>query len=409
MKVLWFSPTPSLYENKTWGHNGGGWITSLETLIRDQAGIQLGIAFEHKDNVFRTERNGTIYYPINMLTKKINIFLKKIDIDIEEKIMIPYYLKIIDDFNPDVIQIFGSEWSFGLVAQYIDIPIIIHMQGNSTAIYNARFPVGFGKYDFVFNNIVSPKKIIGQLLNDRGFWKRTKREERILKYCHYYIGRTDWDESITQLYNPASIYYHCDEALRDVFINSEKNWQLHNRDKLILISVISSPLYKGMDLVLKAAKLLKENTSFNFEWRICGIKNITIQEKKTKTRAENVGVKLLGIVSAEDLKEELLNADIFVHPSYIDNSPNCVCEAQIVGMPVIATNVGGVSSIIEHGKTGLLFPANDPFMLCSYIKLLQDKSIASSLGKNARERAIKRHNPNTILENLLNIYNSIIK
>ena len=49
------------------------------------------------------------------------------------------------------------------------------------------------------------------------------------------------------------------------------------------------------------------------------------------------------------------NSHIF-HSSYIENSPNSVGEAQMVGVPVVASRVGGTDSMVEHGKTGFMYP-----------------------------------------------------
>lgn len=68
-------------------------------------------------------------------------------------------------------------------------------------------------------------------------------------------------------------------------------------------------------------------------------------------------------MNSDKLVELLLESDLYVHTAYIDNSPNAICEAQYLGMPIIATYVGGVPSLIEQGKDGVLIPANDPFML----------------------------------------------
>ena len=106
----------------------------------------------------------------------------------------------------------------------------------------------------------------------------------------------------------------------------------------------------------------------------------------------------------------LCNATCFVHPSYIDNSPNSVCEAQILGLPVLATHVGGISSIVKDGETGILFPANDPYTLASKIKeVTQSPALAVRLGKVAREQALKRHDPMMIRMTLMNIYKQILE
>ncbi|GAB6012945.1 glycosyltransferase family 4 protein [Viscerimonas tarda] len=408
MRILWFSVTPSMYVANIVGHNGGGWIASLEQLVRKAPEIQLGIAFEYEDSCFRVEKEQVVYYPINDCFSTKYKLKRKISYDAEEKTLIPKCLKIIEDFKPDVIHVFGSEWCFGLVAQHTDIPVVIHMQGSIPPYYNARFPAGYSKSDYVLYNGLNIKRTISQLREDNFFLLRSKREERILRNCHYYMGRTEWDYNITQLYNPDSQYFYCSEALRDLFVNSDEKWNFHNRNRISIVSTISGSKRKGIDTILKTAKLLKENTNIDFEWLIFGVKDISYHEKKTKIKAEDFNVKLMGVVSAPALKEKLLNADMLIHPSYIDNSPNSVCEAQILGLPVICTNVGGISSLVKHQETGLLFPANDPFTLCAYIKLLvQDSSLASKIGENAREEAINRHNQDVILRDLLAIYHKV--
>lgn len=78
---------------------------------------------------------------------------------------------------------------------------------------------------------------------------------RILNVCKKYFGRTHWDKAVSRLYSPAREYYYCSEILRDIFYHGE--WS-RCTSKIKILSTISSPLYKGADLVLKTALLLKE-------------------------------------------------------------------------------------------------------------------------------------------------------
>lgn len=125
--------------------------------------------------------------------------------------------------------------------------------------------------------------------------------------------------------------------------------------------------------------------------------------------SKRCNINYLGILSEEDLLSELLNASIFIHPSYIDNSPNSVCEAQILGLPVIACNVGGVSSILDDRKSGILVPANAPYEIVYYVKkLTTDVEYNQTLSQKASEYASKRHNKTLIVHDLLFAYTKII-
>lgn len=407
MKILWFSNTPSLYKKNIIGYNGGGWIESLEKIISNEENIDLAVTFFHPDECFKSKQGNTTYYPIplyNTIFKKLkhNLFYCKYD-DIE----ISYFLKVIDDFKPDVIHVFGSERSFGLLSTYTNIPVIIHIQGILNPYLNAYYAPGSSKTDIIKKCLFKPIKLLNLLRGMSFFTHNANREIIILKNCKYYMGRTLWDKNITFLFAPDSKYYYCSEVLRDIFYTSAP-WRLKNRDKIIIVSTISKTSYKGFDLVLKTAKLLKEHTSLNFEWNIFGVNEYKEWEKKLGIKCSEVNVCLRGVADSVTLVKNIQDANIFVHPSYIDNSPNSVCEAQILGIPVISTNVGGISSLVENYETGILVPANDPYILAvRIIEVTNNPVMACKIGTSAREIALLRHDKESITNDLLNIYNEL--
>lgn len=80
-----------------------------------------------------------------------------------------------------------------------------------------------------------------------------------------------------------------------------------------------------------------------------------------------------------------------------------------MGIPVVASRVGGTDSMVEHGKTGFLYPVTDPYMAAYYIKRLidnQEENIA--MGKAARKVALVRHDKTKIVQELLTTYRQII-
>lgn len=138
------------------------------------------------------------------------------------------------------------------------------------------------------------------------------------------------------------------------------------------------------------------------------VQNI-IEYKENNTFEDN-NVRILGFVSSDKLVELLLESDLYVHTAYIDNSPNSICEAQYLGMPIIATYVGGIPSLIENGKEGVLIPANDPFMLAEKILHCSNNMDAFvHMGKASRYRAMHRHSPINIINDLFSCYQTIIE
>lgn len=407
MRILWFSVTPSLFNPHSNGHNGGGWIASLEQIVRKNKNIELGVAFNFLDNGFKYENDGVSYYPIK--TEKRSFFGKLFGKS-DNGNRSAKYLQIIEDFKPDLIQIFGSENEFGAICQHTNIPIVIHMQGCIPPYHNALFPVGMKKSDFLFKKGLSLSYRIIGLRSEKAFRKRAEMEIETIQSCRYFMGRTEWDKSLIDLFNPNATYFHCEEALRDSFINCNKRWENSDEKKKIIISVISRPWYKGCDLILKTAALLKRFTDIDFEWKVYGIPEMKFFESVYGIKAKDVNVHPMGTASKEELVDALCASSCYVHTSYIDNSPNSICEAQIMGVPVIATNVGGISTIVENGKDGMLFPANAPYTAASLIKrVTADKELSCRLSSNAIERAKDRHNPAKINNKLVEIYETIIK
>ena len=394
MKVLWFSPTSSCYKKNTQGHNGGGWISSLEEQIRNKEEVELAVAFFYNDKAFKIEKEGVVYYPIRRNNSFVSRFLRFFFFKKEDTKDLELLRKVVDDFQPDLIHFWGTETSYGLVASYKQIPFVFHLQGLMYPYINAWVPPNYSLFDYFISQGLSPIKV---LLRIRAYLfnkHAAKREIEILKKAQAIMGRTEWDKAYSSLYAPQAKYFYCQEILRDIFYKKEERIL---GKKPIIVSTLSGPLYKGHDMVLKTANVLRESGLTDFEWRVFGVDNLRFAEKKTKIKSNNVNVKACGVVSAETLKQELLQCTAYVHTSYIDNSPNSVCEALLVGVPVVAMNVGGVSSIVKDKQNGFLVPANDPFAAASKILKIINNDFNFDFTNNIK-------NANEIADDVLSIY-----
>jgi glycosyltransferase involved in cell wall biosynthesis len=416
MRVLWFTSTSSLYKNLS-KHNyyGVGWIESLERVISQAGVIELGVSFFHRTDEGKHLQDAVTYYPISQPRKgSAARFLKNWAGKITDTSHIEKFKAVIADFKPDLIQVFGTEGPFAAIQTYTDVPVVVHIQGLVNPYLNAYYPPGISKY----NILLSRHFFIGHLLGNsdlflhKRFRKMAKREISYLKHAKYILGRTQWDRSVTRQMAPASTYFHCDEILRPLFYD-QKQWTNKNDGKLKIITTISSTPFKGIDMILKTADVLKKYTALEFEWLVVGVgqdnKFVRFFEDRTGIKAEDCNIRFLGVKPAADLAALLLTGNVYAHPSYIDNSPNSVCEAQLVGLPVIACNTGGVSSLVENGVSGMLVPANAPFEMASEIaRIVTDPALSEKLSSNGRAKAMDRHATGKILDGLLRTYRTII-
>ena len=409
MKILYFTDSLQGFSLQKDAHNGSGWVGSLLERLKETSEVSLAVCGEGKGEWGQIQDEITLF-PIDTFCSFKNRLKRKVNIDNEEKLLLPGMLRAIHDFKPDVIHIWGTEYPYGTVCCHTDIPCILHIQGILTPYCNAKFPPGFHKSQFWKAEWLHLSRIYRILSFEHVMRKRAEREIRILKACPNFLGRTAWDKSIAALYNPDARYFYDSEMLRTPFMQEAKSWKVQQNKKKTLVSVISMPYYKGHDLILKTAKLLSEHYESEFTWKVFGVYSMKFWEKNLKISASGGHVELCGTVSAEKLKNELLDADVFIQPSYIDNSPNSLCEAQLLGLPVIATAVGGIPSLIKDNENGFLVAANDPFMMAErIIQILKNPVLAESLGKTAGVSAAERHDPETIINDLLSAYRKILR
>ena len=117
----------------------------------------------------------------------------------------------------------------------------------------------------------------------------------------------------------------------------------------------------------------------------------------------------LGVIDAKTVTNELINSHVFVLPSFIENSPNSLGEAMLLGTPSIASFVGGVPSMVDDGETALCFPSGDAVLLAEKIRcIFLDDDLAGQLSYRAKIIALKRLSRDTITSTMLDIYSKEI-
>lgn len=320
---------------------------------------------------------------------------------------------LVESWKPDIIHVHGTEGLFGLLSArcMVKYPLVISLQGLLGPCSEwYRF---FGNQSLC--DIMRMHRW-DELITMRGLWKgyrqinkNAKREKEIITGNSFFMGRTSWDKAYIQMLNPKAKYYYEGRILRDAFWN--KHWDVNKIKRHRIIFTNAKHPRKGTEILLEAAKRLKSEYP-DIEIAIAG----GIPERsgygmflRKRFNECSATVNELGALKAEQMTDELLTSHVFVSPSYIDNSPNAVAEAQLVGMPLISTYTGGLPSLIAEGRTGLFFPTGDAAMLAAKLKeIFTNDDLAVRLGNKAREIAIKRHNPDCIVQGLIETYKNIL-
>ena len=119
-------------------------------------------------------------------------------------------------------------------------------------------------------------------------------------------------------------------------------------------------------------------------------------------------IKFTGYLNAEKYKEELLKSNVYVQASSVENSSNSLGEAMILGVPCVASYVGGTPDMLIDKEEGFLYPYTEPELLAYYIsKYFDDDNLCIEKGNKARTHAIKRHSWSNNAKSILEIYKNI--
>lgn len=410
MKVLWFNVSePSRYTGN--GAIIAGWQDSLEKIIKKNDDIDLFVAFESTAVKEKKNIDGVTYIPMAKSQSFVDKIWGKFSWNRESKHCVERAVRVVNEVKPDLIHIFGNEWPFGLIAKSVDVPVVIHIQGSIVSYNNSLYPPGYNELSFFKTFFFHPLKLFFFALSCKKAKSRKNMEECIWETVSHYMGRTSWDFALSRIMSPNSKYYHVDEALRDTFIQSSEQWTLPLDGKIKILTTGISSFWKGPEMLLKTARILK-NLNIPFEWNVVGSISKDVKylvEKTEKISFEECGVRILGFVDQKKLKEFLLASTMYVHTAYIENSPNSICEAQILGLPIVSTNVGGIDTLISNNEDGILVPANDPWrMAYSIISLSRDHDRMLFLSKNAKNKALNRHSPEVIYKQIMDCYESIV-
>ena len=417
MKVLWFSLSPcgSLRRNNT-KRVIQGWMISLEDALKQNKDIELEVAYfcDKQEDAFTYD--GVKYYPMyikrgsGILAKMIETYRTIEAIDKQAKAVM---IDVVRQSTPDLIHIHGTEQSFGLIAEEIKhIPICYSLQGLLAPI-SERFFAGYTETQInKYRGLYAKLRGTTATHDYRKMTEKGKREVRFIKGARYILGRTEWDRAICRMLNPQAKYFVINEILREPFYTTR--WRKEEYGKPLQLLTVLSPgqIYKGYETLLKAAFLLKHNYGNDFVWNVAGyaVNNwlADIGHKIHKTTNKECNINLCGLVCAEELAAMLANTDIYIQTSHIENSPNSLCEAMIVGTPVVATNVGGTETMLQG--CGTLIPDGDPYiMAATIIKVAENFEETKNKCAKGIDIAMSRHNKNEIAMQLKETYNYIIK
>lgn len=410
--------------------NKEGWLTGLSNIIlknQKQNGIELGICFPVLEDLAEFEQ----ILEVSETGAKVHAFGFYEDVhraEVYEKRTEERLGSIMQRFKPDVVHCFGTEYPHTLAAVKAfnnKERTLIGIQG-LCSIYAEHFRADLP--DHVWRRITFRDRVKQDDLRRQHekYVQRGAYEIEALQRTGHITGRTGWDKKYTGEWNPEAKYHFMNETLRANFY--EGGWKEEDCKRYsIFLSQGDYPI-KGLHYMLRAMPDILQKYP-EAEIYVAGnsiIKSAAekgIEGVKGKLKLESYGkyilqlmketgtlhkVHFLGRLDAEQMKQQYLKSHVFVCPSSIENSPNSVGEAMLLGVPTVCADVGGIADIFTDQKDGLLYPAGDVKKLADAVKVMfAGGDRVKSYREAERQHARNTHDAKRNYERLMEIYEEI--
>ncbi len=428
MKVLWLCNMimPMIAEQLGLeASNKEGWLSGLASVTLDQGHeneIELAVAFPGPDQLFPSGQTFCMR-TITVRGRELKCFGFREDVtrpEIYDQGLEESMKWIIDFWKPDMVHCFGTEYphTLAMCRAFPDKSrLLISLQG-LCAVYAECYFADLPKE--VIRSVTLRDVLKKDSLREqqRKFVMRGVMEKEAVKLAGNIAGRTAWDHFYTKEWNPKARYVVMNETLRESFYGA-----VWDRKSCIPHSVFLSqgdyPI-KGFHYMLKALPKILE-TFPDTKVYVAGNSIISYGTLKQKLKISAYGrylrrlirenglqdaVVMLGRLEEGQMRERYLKSHLFVCCSSIENSPNSLGEAMLLGVPCVSADVGGIPSIFTGGGDGIMYEgfraglnnesnleAVSEKLAKSVIEMWQNESALEIYGKNARKHAEKTHDP----------------
>ncbi|AMJ67894.1 glycosyltransferase family 4 protein [Hymenobacter sp. PAMC 26628] len=381
MKILWLAPYPHPLDTQA---HPVPWVGALADLLKLEPGVELTILnWTHRlaTPVDKFERDGIRFIYLKTPSVRddiLTLYRRRIA-------LVKRYLQI-HCREYDLLHLYGSELQLPAMTAGLPVPQLLTVQGLVSQY--PRFVPG----------VVSWLKVLWTLAG--------RYERRYLPAIHHFSCRTHWDQALVQKLSPGCTVHHNWEVIRPAFFRAPGP-RPTGRPQVVFMG--GTQVMKGFREVLAAFDLLRQQ--LDVQLVIAGAADAATVQAAVAGLC-HIGpadVVCPGVLGAPALAQLFAESVCLLHPSYVDNSPNSVCEAQVAGLPVVASDVGGVRSLVEDEVTGLLCTLAPASIAAQALRLLSDGALRQRLATHAATVARERHDPATIVNRTLAIYRAVLR
>jgi len=386
----------------------GGWLTLMTDRLARRDDFRIGVAMRAPVKALtRIEKNGIVYYAMPQSASD--------SFDVEDSTV----AEVLADFAPDLLHAEGSEMAY--TRRFLKAwagPKLLSLQG----VINGNRNYDLGRLPLLsMLNPLRPKTALTAVALMANFalrfLPRLKAERETIQLADHIMGRTTWDRAHAWAINPDATYHHCSRILRDGFYGA--TWDPASCERHSIFVGNAAQPRKGTHVVIEAVSLLRRAYP-DIRLYVAGESPGAASSFKRHIGypayvcdlIDRYGlgdcVTFTGLLDEPAMVRRMEQSHVFVMSSIIENSPNTLGEAMMVGTPSVSAFTGGVPSMASDEVDVLMYRADDPAMLAMQVKrLFDDPALCDRLSASARRRARTTHDPEANVQALVAAYDRI--
>lgn len=388
----------------------GGWLSTMTQRLAQVPGVHLSVAMRAPVPELRVANVGGIRYYALPEAGRGGLDARAEDC-----------ARLLADAQPDLLHAEGSEMAY--TRRLLDAwhgPRLLSLQG----VINGYEPFELGGLrPLRLLGSWRPRQMLAALvlpLNKRlRFDPRLAGERDAIASADHVMGRTQWDRAQAWAINPGARYHHCSRTLREPF--HTLRWSLDACERHSVFIGNAASARKGAHVALEALVLLRREYP---EARLVvagespfaagsGLRRWFGYPSLLMDRIRELGlrdaVEFTGLLDAHAMAHRMARCHAYAMVSLIENSPNTLGEAMMLGMPCVSAFSGGAPGMAADGLEALFYRPEDPAALAHHLKRLFDADeLCSALGEAAHARAMVTHDPEANLRALLVAYDQIL-
>lgn len=387
----------------------GGWLTLMTDRLAARDDFRIGVAMRAPvKTLTRIEKNGIVYYAMPQSASD--------SFDVDDATV----AEVLADFAPDLLHAEGSEMAY--TRRFFHAwagPKLLSLQG----VINGNRNYDLGRLPLLsMLNPLRPKTALTAVAlmanHALRFRPRLKAERETISLADHIMGRTTWDRAHAWAINPTATYHHCSRILRDGFYGA--SWDPETCERHSIFVGNAAQPRKGTHVMIEAISLLRRAYP-DIRLYMAGespqagssLKRHIGYPAYVCDLIDRYGlgncVTFTGVLDEPAMVRRMEQSHVFVMSSIIENSPNTLGEAMMVGTPSVSAFTGGVPSMASDEIDVLMYRPDDPAMLAMQIKrLFDDPALCRRLSASARKRARQTHDPEANVQALVDAYSRIV-